>query len=57
MCEACPTMVNHNEPPLGEFVRTSNIRLVWITLPSADRGIALSQDQAKQLLRELEEVV
>lgn len=39
------------------FVNTTEVRIVWITLPGADRSYALSQEQAYALFRQLEEVV
>lgn len=44
-------------PDPGQLVHTTDIRIVWVTIPGANRSYALSEEQASDLLRQLEEVV
>lgn len=44
-------------PEPERLVNTTELRIIWITLPGADRSYALSTEQASALLRQLEEVV
>lgn len=44
-------------PQFGQLIHTTDVRIVWVTLPGADRSYALNEEQARALLRQLEEVV
>ena len=43
--------------PDGKLVHTTEVRIIWITIPGADRSYALTEDQAYELMTQLEEVV
>lgn len=68
---AYPYLVKYDEDPLGrgayradelelvepQFVNVTTARSIWVTLPGDNAGHRLTEDEARALFRQLEEVV